>query len=208
MLGPAFHTHRTRSLLSSHDEDGAFLESPAAGDVEDLTIAVASLKFTGRRLGPYELLEPIGEGGMGSVYRAVRVDGLYDKQVAIKLVRSTDFFVERFRNEREILAGLEHPNIARLLDGGVTEEGLPYVVLEFVDDMPIDDYCSRHDLSIADRLKLFRAVCSAVQYAHQNLVVHRDLKPGKMEFLSCSISASLKFWTLSGTERAEIGRSP
>lgn len=171
------------SLLQSHDGDRAFLESPPAVDVEDLTIAVAPLKFTGRRLGPYELLAQIGEGGMGEVYRAGRADGMFDKQVAIKLVRSglsTDFFVERFRNERQILASLEHPNIARLLDGGVTDDGLPYVVLEFVSGMPIDDFCARHDLPIADRLNLFRTVCSAVQYAHQNLVVHRDLKPGNI----------------------------
>lgn len=171
------------SLLQSYDEDGAFLESPAAVDAAEFAVAVAPQKFIGRHLGPYELLEQTGEGGMGAVYRAVRADGLYDKQVAIKLIRaglSTDFFVERFRNERQILAGLEHPNIARLLDGGITEEGLPYVVLEFVAGMPIDEYCARHDLPIVDRLKLFRTVCSAVQYAHQNLVVHRDLKPGNI----------------------------
>jgi serine/threonine protein kinase/tetratricopeptide (TPR) repeat protein len=171
------------SLLESHEEDSAFLELPAAGDAANLELITASSKLVGRRLGPYELLEQIGEGGMGEVYRAVRADGLYDKQVAIKVIRgglSTDFFVERFRNERQILAGLEHPNIARLLDGGLTEEGLPYVVLEFVAGMPIDEYCASHDLSIPDRLKLFRTICSAVQYAHQNLVVHRDLKPGNI----------------------------
>jgi serine/threonine protein kinase len=170
------------SLLKSHEEDDAFLEQPAAVEAAELMASTARI-WIGRRLGHYELLEQIGEGGMGAVYRAVRADGLYDKQVAIKLIRSglsTDFFVVRFKNERRILAGLEHPNIARLLDGGVTEEGLPYVVLEFVAGVPIDEYCARHGLSIADRLKLFRTVCSAVQYAHQNLVVHRDLKPGNI----------------------------
>lgn len=179
---PSMRTE-VESLLQSYDDDGAFLESPAAVEAANLMVASTPLKFIGRRLGPYELLEQIGEGGMGAVYRAVRADGLYDKQVAIKLIRSglgTDFFVERFRNERQILAGLEHPNIARLLDGGVTEEGLPYVVLEFVAGLPIDEYCARHDLPIAYRLKLFRTVCSAAQYAHQNLVVHRDLKPGNI----------------------------
>ena len=170
------------SLLRSHQEDDAFLEQPAAVEAADL-MGSAQGVWIGRRLGPYELLEEIGEGGMGAVYRAVRSDGLYDKQVAIKLIRAglnTEFFVARFTNERQILAGLEHPNIARLLDGGVTEEGLPYVVLEFVSGVPIDEYCARHDLPIAERLKLFRTVCSAVQYAHQNLVVHRDLKPGNI----------------------------
>jgi len=170
------------SLLKSHEQDDAFLEQPAAVETADLMASTPGV-WTGRRLGHYELLEQIGEGGMGAVYRAARADGLYDKQVAIKLIRSglsTDFFVVRFKNECHILAGLEHPNIARLLDGGVTEEGLPYVALEFVAGMPIDEYCARHGLSTADRLNLFRTVCSAVQYAHQNLVVHRDLKPGNI----------------------------
>ena len=170
------------SLLRSHLEDHAFLEQPAAVEAADLMASTPGV-WIGRRLGPYELLEEIGEGGMGAVYRAVRADGMYDKQVAIKLIRSglsTGFFFSRFRNERQILAGLEHPNIARLFDGGVTEEGMPYVVLEFVPGVPIDEYCIRHNLSIPDRLKLFRTVCSAVQYAHQNLVVHRDLKPGNI----------------------------
>ena len=171
------------SLLQAHDRDEAFLEQPIAMDATGLATGTASTNWTGRKLGPYELLEEIGEGGMGAVYRAVRVDGAYEKQVAIKLIRaglSTDFFVARFKNERQILAGLEHPNIARLLDGGVTEDRLPYVVLEYVAGVPIDEYCARHDLSINDRLKLFRTVCSAVQYAHQNVVVHRDLKPGNI----------------------------
>jgi serine/threonine protein kinase len=171
------------SLLESHDQDDAFLEQPAAIDAADLVTGTVSSNWIGRRLGPYELLEEVGEGGMGAVYRAVRADGVFEKQVAVKLVRgtlSTEFFVSRFQNERQILAGLEHPNIARLIDGGVTKEGLPYLVLEFVAGVPIDQYCARHDLSITDRLKLFRTVCSAVQYAHQNLVVHRDLKPGNI----------------------------
>jgi eukaryotic-like serine/threonine-protein kinase len=181
--GQASLRSEIESLLQSHDEDSAFLEAPAGVDAANLEVLTTSTTFVGRRLGPYELLEQIGEGGMGAVYRAARADGLYDKQVAIKLIRSglsSDFFVARFRNERQILAGLEHPHIARLLDGGVTKEGLPYLVLEFVAGMPIDEYCARHGLSIADRLKLFRTVCSAVQYAHQNLVVHRDLKPGNI----------------------------
>ncbi len=170
------------SLLKSHEQDDAFLEHLAAVEAADLIASMPGV-WIGRRLGPYELLEEIGEGGMGAVYRAARADGMYDKQVAVKLIRSglsTGFFFSRFRNERQILAGLEHPNIARLLDGGVTEEGMPFVVLEFVPGVPIDEYCIRHDLSIPDRLKLFRTVCSAVQYAHQNLVVHRDLKPGNI----------------------------
>lgn len=169
------------SLLKSEEQDEPFLEQPAVSDVAD--VVTDTSVWVARRLGPYELLEKIGEGGMGDVYRAVRADGMYDKQVAIKLIHSglsTDFFLSRFKNERQILAGLEHPNIARLLDGGVTKNGMPYVVLEFVAGVPIDEYCARHDLSITDRLRLFRTVCSAVQYAHRNLVVHRDLKPGNI----------------------------
>jgi serine/threonine protein kinase len=184
------------SLLESHEQDKAFLEQPAAIDAVDVVSRRASAAWIGRHLGPYELLEEIGEGGMGAVYRAVRADGMYDKQVAIKLIRtslSTDYFVSRFKNERQILAGFEHPNIARLLDGGVTEDGLPFVVLEFVAGVPIDQYCALHDLSVTDRLKLFRTVCSAVQYAHQNLVVHRDLKPGNILVTEDGIPKLLDF---------------
>src|SRR6202008_4451089 len=123
------------------------------------------------------------EGGMGSVYRAARADEQYQKQVAIKLVKlglGTPLSVARFRAERQILANLEHPNIARLLDGGTTENGLPYVVMELVEGQPIDQYCDTQGLSVEERLRLFRTVCLAVQYAHQHLVVHRDLKPGNI----------------------------
>ena len=171
------------SLLESHERDETLLEQPVAIDIADFVVSTTSAAWVGRHLGPYELVEAIGEGGMGTVYLAVRADGMYDKQVAIKVIRgslNTDFFISRFRTERQILAGLEHPNITRLLDGGISEEGLPYVVLEFVAGIPIDEYCVLHDLSIPDRLRLFRVVCSAVQHAHQNLVVHRDLKPGNI----------------------------
>src|SRR5579859_121531 len=184
------------SLLESHDQDEAFLEQPMAIDAADFVAGTASSNWIGRRLGPYELLEEISQGGMGAVYRAVRADGQFDKQVAVKLIRSnlsTSFFVSRFKNERQILASLEHPNIARLIDGGVTDEGLPYLVLEFVAGEPIDQYCVRQDLSIAERLKLFRTVCSAVQYAHQNLVVHRDLKPGNILVTQDGIPKLLDF---------------
>jgi eukaryotic-like serine/threonine-protein kinase len=171
------------SLLLSYQQDQSFLERPLAAAASGLVTGAVQASWIGRRLGPYQVLEEIGEGGMGAVYRAVRADGMYDKEVAIKLIRTgltTDFFASRFRIERRILAGLDHPNIARLLDGGVTEEGLPYVVLELVTGVPIDEYCQKHTLSITERLKLFRTVCSAVQYLHQNLIVHRDLKPGNI----------------------------
>jgi tetratricopeptide (TPR) repeat protein len=196
------------SLLQSYEQDEAFLELPAAIDAAELVANTASAAWIGRRLGSYQLLEEIGEGGMGAVYRAVRADGMFDKQVAVKLIRSglsTDFFVSRFKNERQILAGLQHPNIASLLDGGVTEEGLPYLVLEFVAGEPIDRYCDRRDLAITDRLKLFRTVCSAVQYAHQNLVVHRDLKPGNILVTEDSVPKLLDFGIAKILDPEQVG---
>jgi eukaryotic-like serine/threonine-protein kinase len=202
------------SLLQSLECGETFLEQPVAIDAADFLVGISPGAGIGRRLGPYELLEHIGEGGMGAVYRAVRADGMYNKQVAIKVIRgglSTDFFISRFKNERQILANLEHPNIARLLDGGITEEGLPYLVLEFVSGVPIDHYCARRNLSITDRLKLFRMVCSAVQYAHRNLVVHRDLKPGNILITEDGIPKLLDFGIAKildpGQEEAERDRT-
>src|SRR5436309_13506149 len=120
---------------------------------------------------------------MGAVYLAVRDDGDYRRQVALKVVKrgmDTDFILDRFRTERKMLAGFDHPNVARLWDGGATEDGLPYFAMEYVEGLPIDEYCDTHRLTIAERLKLFRRVCSAVQYAHQRLIIHRDLKPSNI----------------------------
>ena len=135
-----------------------------------------------RRVGPYRLIRELGHGGMGTVFLAVRADEQFEKRVALKVVRSSDSqeVVRYFRRERQILAGLEHPNIARLLDGGSTEDGLPFFVMEHVEGVPIDRYCDEHQLAVPERLRLFEGVCSAVQYAHRSLVVHRDLKPGNI----------------------------
>ena len=136
-----------------------------------------------RFVGAYRLGELLGEGGMGSVYRAVRSDDEYRKEVAVKLLRRenvTADLVQRFRRERQILAALNHPNIARLLDGGTTEDGLPYLVMELVRGEPIDRYCEGNRISLPTRLALIRTVCLAAQAAHQNLVVHRDLKPSNI----------------------------
>jgi non-specific serine/threonine protein kinase/serine/threonine-protein kinase len=143
--------------------------------------AIGSL--VGRQLGPYRVVEPIGSGGMGEVFRAVRADDQYQKEVAIKIVRAgadSAFVVSRFKNERQILASLDHPNIARLLDGGATADGLPYLVMELVEGVRIDTYCDQHKLTTTDRLKLILQVYSAVQYAHQRLIIHRDIKPGNI----------------------------
>jgi eukaryotic-like serine/threonine-protein kinase len=174
------------SLLAHRRQAENFMEGRAvdvaarALAAEHSSIGFEASHFVGRLISHYRIVEKIASGGMGDVYRAVRADGSYDKQVAIKLIqgaRSTDFFLARFQNERQILATLDHPNIARLLDGGTTEEGLPYVVMEYIQGLPIDEFCTQKVLDVGARLALFRTVCSAVQYAHQNLVVHRDLKP-------------------------------
>jgi serine/threonine protein kinase/tetratricopeptide (TPR) repeat protein len=168
------------SLLADEYAEG-FLETPLWTSAVFESALADSL--VGRRIGAYEIVALIGEGGMGSVYRAVRADEQYEKQVAIKVVRQglgTAFALAQFRAERQILANLDHPHIGRLLDGGTTETGLPYLVMELVDGEPIDQYCNSRKLSIDERLQLFLRVCSGVQYAHQHLVIHRDLKPGNI----------------------------
>ena len=168
------------SLLLSDDQAGAaFLNTPGA----DLTKPTTLAPRVGRRIGAYNVLLEIGRGGMGEVYRANRADGHYEKEVAVKLVRggyNTAVVLERFRHERQILASLDHPNIARLLDGGTTDDGIPYLVMELIEGIPIDQYCDAHQLNATQRLRLFLQVCSAVQYAHQRLVIHRDIKPGNI----------------------------
>lgn len=137
----------------------------------------------GTRIGPYLLTELVGRGGMGEVYRASRADREYHHEVAIKLIRHERFsepVIRRFQRERQVLARLDHPNIATLLDGGVTETGLPYLVMQYIDGVPITQYADRHGLGLRERLALFRTVAEAVQFAHTNLVVHRDLKPSNI----------------------------
>jgi eukaryotic-like serine/threonine-protein kinase len=171
------------SLVLSYDQAGNFLDEPAVVYESETLEHGGDDSWTGRRVGPYQVVEEVGHGGMGSVYRALRADDQYRKEVAIKIVRSgfdTRQALTRFRAERQILADLDHPNIARLLDGGTTEDGKPYFVMEYIEGQPLDRYCDDHRLNITERLRLFRTVCSAVQYAHQKLVIHRDLKPGNI----------------------------
>ena len=173
------------SLLSAHARAGDFLETPAiaAGGAAE-AVATATLPgslpaVAGRPIGPYRIIRELGQGGMAVVYLAERADAAFEKEVAIKIVRggpASASLTQRFFEERRILATLDHPNIARLLDGGTTEDGLPYVVMERVEGIPLDEYCEASALSLGQRLALFRQVCAAVQYAHQHLVIHRDLK--------------------------------
>jgi serine/threonine protein kinase len=179
---------RVEKLLVSHDNAGSFLAAPAIIDAGVIS-PVAETECgghsdrIGQRIGPYEILREIGHGGMGTVFLAVRADDQYRKEVAVKIVNKgmdTDTILRRFVMERQILANLEHPNIARLLDGGTTADGLPYFVMEHVEGETIIHYCDQHRLHTLERLQLFRQVCSAVQFAHQNLIVHRDLKPSNI----------------------------
>ena len=166
-------------LLSAHQSSGSFLDEPVVeGGISQL-IKDQQDDYRSRMIGPYRLLKKLGEGGMSRVYLAVRDDDEYQKLVAVKVIPQDldhDDLRRRFRTERQILASLDHPNIAKLLDGGTTDEGTPYFVMDYIEGTPIDEYCDRSRLSVVDRLRLFRTVCAAVQYAHQNLVVHRDIK--------------------------------
>jgi eukaryotic-like serine/threonine-protein kinase len=176
------------SLIEAHDAAGDLFETPSRQEPSDPMIGV--------RLGAYEVVECVGRGGMGSVYRAVRADEAYQKDVAIKVVRvglDLDRVVRQFRREREITAILEHPNIATLIDGGTTPDGLPYFVMEFIRGKPIDVYCREAGLKIRDRLQLFAVVCAAVQFAHERGVVHRDIKPGNILVTSLGVPKLLDF---------------
>ncbi len=167
------------SLLAAHDDTDDFIERPAAHRALDLEPETPPPSWIGRRVGDYRIVGEVGRGGMSEVYKGVRDDDEYQKEVAIKVLRqgySTKSLLKRFKVETQILASLDHPNIARLLDAGSTEEGLPYLVMEHIAGRPIDDYCRTHKLSLRARLDLFRTLCSAVQYVHQHLMVHGDLK--------------------------------
>jgi len=181
------------SLLFAHDVAENLLDRPApslgslattdAESVPGASGTTGSDPKAGGRLGSYRLEREIGRGGMGEVYLATRADSEFVKQVAIKLIRcgkESEFTIRRFRNERQILARIEHPYVARLIDGGTTPAGLPYFVMEYVDGQPINIFCEEHKLSNHDRLELFVKICSAVEYAHERNILHRDLKPSNI----------------------------
>ncbi len=171
------------SLLASHRDADDLMEIPAVRLVDDLPDDPECDPWIGKEIGAYHVISRIGRGGMGVVYRAVRIGDHFMKYVALKVVRAgiaSEDAIRRFKTERQILASLQHDNIAGLLDGGTTESGLPYLIMEYINGKPIDEYCDAGHLSIHERLKLFQSICAAVQYAHQNLVVHRDIKPGNI----------------------------
>ncbi len=200
------------SLLAADEQAGEFLPAPtldrSLADTDD-----SADPTTGRVLGSYKLLAKIGEGGTSSVYLAVRADDQYRKRVAVKLLplaMASPHHLRRFQTERQILASLDHPSIARLLDGGTTEEGLPYFVMEYIEGEPIDVFCDRHRLGVRERLELFRQVCATVHFAHQNLVVHRDLKPSNILVTEDGIPKLLDFGIakLLNPELTSAGQEP
>ncbi len=169
-------------LLSSHEESEDFIEEPPS-ELAAEVFENGNRSSIGKTIGVYKIEKEIGHGGMGTVFLATRSDKEFDQKVAIKLLKrgmDTDAIILRFRYERQILAELNHPNIARLLDGGTTKNGLPYFVLEYIEGVPITEYCEQKKLELTERLKLFRQVCDAISYAHQNLIVHRDIKPNNI----------------------------
>ncbi|MDQ6765105.1 MAG: serine/threonine protein kinase, partial [Verrucomicrobiota bacterium] len=192
-------------------EEGGFLRSDSS-----------ATKNEGRRIGAYRLVRELGRGGMGAVWLATRADEEFHQTAAIKLLKrgtDTDEVLRRFRAEREILARLQHPNIARLLDGGTTDDSLPYFIMEYVEGIRLTDFVSQNNLSLGARLRLFSKICAAVQFAHQNLIVHRDLKPanilvtaeGEPKLLDFGIAKLLasdtEVWeaTIAGRERLTPG---
>jgi eukaryotic-like serine/threonine-protein kinase len=186
---------REIELLIAHDSTGEHLISNALRDTAKSLFE--SKDMTGARLGPWRVLHEIGRGGMGTVYLAARDDDEFQKRVAIKVVKGgmdTAEVLNRFRRERQILAHLDHPYIARLIDGGSTSHGRPFLVMEYVEGRTIDVYCREAGLDVEARCRLFLQVCAAVSYAHRNLIIHRDLKPGNILVAaeaprSCSTSA-------------------
>ena len=180
MLLDAYQQAEAENALGTALFDRRLVQE-ALADVDDEDAGTSGQ--AGQRVGPYRLVEEIGRGGMGSVYRAERDDGLFEQEVAVKLVRrglESLTLQRRFEQERQILAHLRHEGIARLFDGGVTGEGQPYLVMEYIEGLPLTEYANRYRLSTEQRISLFRDVCAAVHYAHQNLVIHRDLKPGNI----------------------------
>ena len=188
-----------RELLSLLENDRAAGDGFVEAQVKSAIVSFYEANNAAskvQRAGPYKLVRELGRGGMGTVYLAERDDEQYHTKVAIKLVRlgmDSELIVQRFRRERQILAHLQHPHIARLLDGGTTGDGRPYIVMEYIQGAWITDYCNTHQLGIRERLALFLDVCSAVEYAHRQFVVHRDLKPGNILVSESGIAKLLDF---------------
>lgn len=197
-----------QSLLDASGKTLNFLEK----SVHDAALGLGEGRLAGQQIGAYRLIRVLGEGGMGMVYLAARADNAYQQQVAIKFMHAgfaqAERMLVRFNAERQILASLSHPNIARLLDGGV-HDGLPYLVMEYVDGVPIDEYCKNQKLGTEARLRLFLTVCGAIEYAHKNLIVHRDIKVSNILVNAEGTPKLLDFGIakLLAPDGAEIGKT-
>jgi serine/threonine-protein kinase len=199
-------------LLRAYHDSDSVLESPSARLAASLLERAAAIGGPiPERIGPFRVVRELGRGGMGRVFLGERADGQFAQRVAIKLIHhGVPGVLRRFVEERRILALLEHPGIARLVDGGITDLGLPYFAMELVDGEPIDRYCEAHDLTLEQRLELFAGVCEAVAYAHQHLVVHRDLKPSNILVTAAGQVKLLDFGIaklLAGPERVDLTRT-
>ncbi|MDQ3804923.1 MAG: serine/threonine protein kinase, partial [Acidobacteriota bacterium] len=198
--GDAALREQVEALVGQFERAGSFDESRRPAVDESQLFAPPPVDETdpmeGRRVGAYRLMREIGRGGMGAVYLAERADSAFQRRVAVKLVKrgmDTDFILRRFRNERQILASLNHPNIGRLLDGGSTDDGLPYFVMEYIQGQPLYHYCDERGLPVRARLQLFSQLAAAVAYAHQNLVIHRDIKPSNILVTAAGVPKLLDF---------------
>ncbi|HEU4891640.1 MAG TPA: protein kinase [Vicinamibacterales bacterium] len=206
------------SLLASHNAGGGFLQHR----IEKALASFYETSVTGTqpvRVGPYRLIRELGRGGMGTVFLAERDDDEYYSRVAVKLVRpgmDTEFILARFRRERQTLARLQHPNISRLLDGGTTENGLPYFVMEYIDGPWLTAFAADRRMPVDDRVRMFLDVCSAVDYAHRNFIIHRDLKPGNIlvdpdgvpKLVDFGICKLLRAGAISATDSAVAPMTP
>ena len=192
--GDDFDLREEISSMLVEDSDEEFLSEPIFDlgaqllDADDLPRE--------REFGSYQLQKLLGRGGMGAVYLGERTDGKFSQQVAVKLLKrelNTTDIRRRFRHERQILAQLAHPNIARLLDAGTTDDGLPFLVMEYVEGLPVNEFCDEQMLDLNERLEIFRMICEAVSFAHRNLIVHRDLKPSNILVTKDGIPKLLDF---------------
>ncbi len=183
--GDAALRGRVEELLQAGDKAGTFLQSPAAvppGPGGTIRLALTPAEKPGDRIGRYKLLQQIGEGGCGMVYMAEQEEPV-QRRVALKVIKlgmDTKSVIARFEAERQALALMDHPNIAKVLDAGATETGRPYFVMELVRGIKITDYCDQNNLSTQERLELFMQVCRAIQHAHQKGIIHRDIKPSNI----------------------------
>ncbi|GJM24319.1 MAG: hypothetical protein DHS20C16_07340 [Phycisphaerae bacterium] len=198
-------------LLDAHDRDDGFLAPLDHDELQAASGTARSVVTAGARIGRYEIDRLIATGGMGEVYLAKRADQAFEQQVAIKIIRqsiATVGMMQRFNRERQLLANLEHPNISRLLDGGATDDGLPYLVMEYISGKPITHHCNALNLTVKERLELFLTTCQAVQYAHQRLIVHRDIKPNNLLVTDDGQVKLLDFGISRFMDDGDLGEQP